>query len=119
MYFDNNGKLVVETNRGMILNDGKVLEVPVEGVFEVRSTTIAKLLAHFSKSTWQGSTWGGWYTSIVTTQEEIQKVLDNEPLSAKYYSELCRKKEEELCSIKDKIREFNSSRKFYERKLEL
>lgn len=37
IYFDANGKLVVETNKGVIRNDGKDLEVPVDGFFEVNS----------------------------------------------------------------------------------
>lgn len=109
IYFDDNGKLVVETNKGVIRNDGKDLEVPVDGVFEVDSSTVAKLLAHFNKSTWKGSTFRGVYNTIITTQEEIQKIIDEEPFNAK-----C-----QLETIKKEIREFNKSRRFYERKFEL
>lgn len=119
IYFDANGRLVVETNKGVIRNDGKDLEVPVDGYFEVDSSTVAKLLAHFNKSTWKGSTWSGFYNSIITTQEEIQKIIDDEPFRAKYHSERATTAECQLEAIKKKIREFNKSRRFYERKFEL
>lgn len=119
LYFDANGKLVVETNKGIIRNDGKDLEVPVDGYFEVDSSTVAKLLAHFNNSTWRGSMWSGFFNTIITTQEEMQKIIDAAPLSAKYYSERATNAECQLKTIKKKIREFNKSRRFYERKFEL
>ena len=119
IYFDANGKLVVETNKGVIRNDGKDLEVLVDGYFEVDSSTVAKLLAHFNKSTWSGSTWSGFYKTIITTQEEIQKIIDDEPLRVKHFSERVTNAERQLEAIKKKIRDFNKSRRFYERKFEL
>lgn len=119
LYFDSNGKLVVETNKGIIRNDGKDLEVPVDGYFEVDSCTVAKLLAHFNESTWKGSSWIGLYTTIITTQEELQKIIDEEPLSAKKFHARARNAECQLEAIEKKIREFNKSRRFYERKFEL
>ena len=119
LYFDSNEKLVVETNKGIIRNDGKDLEVPVDGYFEVDASTTAKLLAHFNESTWKGSSWIGHYTTIITTQEELQKIIDEDHLSAKKCYERACNAECELEAIEKKIREFNKSRRFYERKFEL
>lgn len=119
IYFDGNGKLVVETNKGVIRNDGKDLEVPIDGFFEVDSSTVAKLLAHFNNTTWKGSTWRGVYNTIITTQEEMQKIIEEEPLRVKHYSEQATNAKCQLEAIENKIREFNKSRRFYERKFEL
>ena len=118
VYFDNNDKLVVETDNGIIKDNGKECAVKLDGTFTIDDKNVAKLLAHFGKTTLKCKHWIGFYYSIVTNNDEVREILSKEyenTCSLKKDLIVCR---EELDSIKSQIREFNKSRRFYERKFE-
>lgn len=51
VYFDKDGKLVVEANNGMITDNGNTKEVKLKGQFEIGSTDVGILLAMLGEKT--------------------------------------------------------------------
>ena len=51
VYFDKDGKLVVEANNGIISDNGNTKEVMLEGQFEIGATDVGILLAMLGEET--------------------------------------------------------------------
>lgn len=51
VYFDKDGKLVIEANNGIISDNGNTKEVMLEGQFEISATDVCVLLAVLGEKT--------------------------------------------------------------------
>ena len=123
--FDTNGELVVLTNKGKLDAKGKQ-EVVMEGIFTINARDLAKLLSMVSdvkfkeESYFRGS--DGTLVTFFNPKKDVQDLIAGN----KKLEEVCNgaynladKKELKLHSVLSQIRDFNESRHFWERKLEL
>lgn len=82
VYFDKDGKLVVEANNGIISDNGNTQEVMLEGQFEIDATDVCVLLAILGKKTIRREgreNWGfGFHTlgswEIISRDEAIKQL---------------------------------------------
>lgn len=123
--FETNGELVVLTNKGKLDAKGKQ-EVILDGIFTINARDLAKLLSMVTdvkfkeESYFRGS--DGTLVTFFNPKKDVQDlVAENKKLEKSvneaYY--LADKKELRLHSVLSQIRDFNESRHFWERKLEL
>lgn len=84
VYFDKDGKLVVEANNGMITDNGSTEKVILEGQFEIGATDVGILLAMLRKKTIRRKgreDWAlGFYTHgswEIISRDEAIKQLDS------------------------------------------
>lgn len=123
--FETNGELVVLTNKGKLDAKGKQ-EVILDGIFTINARNLAKLLSMVTdvkfkeESYFRGS--DGTLVTFFNPKKDVQDlVAENKKLEKSvneaYY--LADKKELRLHSVLSQIRDFNESRHFWERKLEL
>ena len=123
--FDTNGELVVLTNKGKLDAKGKQ-EVILDGIFTINARDLSKMLSMVSdvkfkeESYFRGS--DGTLVTFFNPKKDVQDlVAENKKLEKSvneaYY--LADKKELRLHSVLSQIRDFNESRHFWERKLEL
>ena len=123
--FDTNGELVVLTNKGKLDAKGKQ-EVILDGLFSINARDLAKLLSMVSdvkfkeESYFRGS--DGTLVTFFNPKKDVQDLV----AEIKNYEEDCceannlaDKKELRLHRMLLQIRDFNESRHFWERKLEL
>ena len=123
--FETNGELVVLTNKGKLDAKGKQ-EVILDGIFTINARDLAKLLSMVTdvkfkeESYFRGS--DGTLVTFFNPKKDVQdliaenKELDKSVNEAYYLSD---KKELRLHNVLSQIRDFNESRHFWERKLEL
>ena len=64
VYFDKDGKLVIEANNGKITDNGNTEKVKLEGQFEIGATDVGILLAMLGEKTIRSV--GQWIWSIET-----------------------------------------------------
>lgn len=123
--FDTNGELVVLTNKGKLDAKGKQ-EVVMEGIFTINARDLSKLLSAVTdvkfkeESYFRGS--DGSLVTFFNPKKDVQDLIAaNKNLDEKCYEANNRadKKELKLRSVLSQIRDFNESRHFWERKLEL
>lgn len=124
VYFTNENKLVIETNNGKIA-DAQTTTI-LEGDFVILGNDVAKLLATYSEKTlkvcsvWRNGSLGVEY-QLVGVDDFIDIIKKQETDLAGYrekVSELHLAKE--LCSsIKKQLEQFNNTRRFYERKIDI
>lgn len=123
--FETNGELVVLTNKGKLDAKGKQ-EVILDGIFTINARDLAKLLSMVSdvkfkeESYFRGS--DGTLVTFFNPKKDVQDlVAENKELekSVNETYNFADKKELRLHSVLSQIRDFNESRHFWERKLEL
>ena len=123
--FDTNGELVVLTNKGKLDAKGKQ-EVILDGIFTINARDLAKLLSMVSdvkfkeESYFRGS--DGTLVTFFNPKKDVQAVIaDIKEIEKDCYeaNNLADKKELRLRSVLSQICNFNESRHFWERKLEL
>ena len=123
--FDQNGELVVLTNKGKLDAKGKQ-EVVLDGLFTINARDLAKLLSMVSdvklkeESFFRGS--DGTLVTFFNPNKDVQDLIaDNKSLEEDCNEAhiLAEKKELRYHSVLSQIRDFNESRHFWERKFEL
>lgn len=123
--FDTNGELVVLTNKGKLDAKGKQ-EVILDGLFTINARDLAKLLSMVSdvklkeESYFRGS--DGTLVTFFNPKKDVQDLIaELKKYEEDYYkaNNFADKKELRLYSVLSQIRDFNESRHFWERKLEL
>lgn len=83
VYFDKDGKLVVEANNGIISDNGNTKEVMLEGQFEIGATDVCVLLAILGEKTFRRKGRQNWPFGLYTfdsweiiSRDEAIKQLD-------------------------------------------
>lgn len=123
--FDQNGELVVLTNKGKLDAKGKQ-EVVMEGIFTINSRDLAKLLSAVTdvkfkeESYFRGS--DGTLTTFFNPEKDVQDLIAANKNLEEDCNEahiLADKKELRYYNTLSQIREFNRTRHFWERKLVL
>lgn len=123
--FDTNGELVVLTNKGKLDAKGKQ-EIVMDGLFTINARDLAKLLSMVTdvkfkeESYFRGS--GGTLVTFFNPKKDVQELIAENKSLEKDCNEahiLADKKELRYHNTLLQIREFNESRHFWERKLEL
>jgi hypothetical protein len=123
--FDTNGELVVLTNKGKLDAKGKQ-EVILDGLFTINARDLAKLLSMVTdvkfkeESYFRGS--DGTLVTFFNPKKDVQDLIaETKKLDEQYYEMRdIAEKTERLChNFLRQIRDFNESRHFWERKLEL
>lgn len=124
VYFVDDNKLVIETNNGKIA-DSQTTTI-LEGDFVIHANDVAKLLATYSEKTLKiCSVWrkGGFCNEyqFVGVDDFIDIIKKQEAELAKYREGLAELRlVKELCSsIKKQLEQFNNTRRFYERKIDI
>lgn len=124
VYFIDDNKLVIETNNGQIA-DAETTTI-LEGDFVILAHDVAKLLATYSGKTLKvGSVWrnGGLRIDyqFVGADDLIDIIKQQKAELAKYREEVAELRlAKELCSsVKKQLDEFNKTRRFYERKIDV
>lgn len=123
--FDTNGELVVLTNKGKLDAKGKQ-EVILDGIFTINARDLAKLLSMVSDVKFKEESYfrglDGTLVTFFNPKKDVQDLI----AEVKNFEEDCYKannladkKELRLHSVLSQIRDFNESRHFWERKLEL
>lgn len=123
--FDQNGELVVLTNKGKLDAKGNQ-EVVMEGIFTIHARDLAKLLSvvtdvKFKEESYFRRT-DGTLIAFFNPEKDVQDLIaEIKEIEEKCYkaNNLADKKELRLHSVLSQIREFNESRHFWERKLVL
>lgn len=123
--FDQNGELVVLTNKGKLDAKGKQ-EVVMEGIFTINARDLSKLLSMVTdvkfkeESYFRGS--DGTLTTFFNPEKDVQDLIAEIKNLEKDCNEahiLADKKELRYYNTLSQIREFNRTRHFWERKLVL
>lgn len=123
--FDQNGELVVLTNKGKLDAKGKQ-EVVMEGIFTINARDLSKLLSAVSdvkfkeESYFRGS--GGTLVTFFNPEKDVQDLIaDNKNLD-----EICHEATDladgykaKFLNISTQVADFNRTRHFWERKLVL
>lgn len=123
--FDTNGELVVLTNKGKLDAKGKQ-EVILDGLFTINARDLAKLLSmvtdvKFKEESYFRGT-DGTLVKFFNPKKDLQELIAENKSLEKDCNEahiLADKKEIRYHNTLLQIREFNESRHFWERKLEL
>lgn len=123
--FDTNGELVVLTNKGKLDAKGKQ-EVVLDGLFSINARDLAKLLSmvtdvKFKEESYFRGTDGTLVTFFNPKKDVQDLIAENKKNGENCYEahKLADKKELRLHSVLSQIRDFNESRHWWERKLEL
>lgn len=124
VYFVDDNKLVIETNNGKIA-DAETTTI-LEGDFVILAHDVAKLLASYSEKTlkvcsiWRNGGLGIDY-QFVGADDFIDIIKQQEAELAKYREELAELRlAKELCSsVKKQLEQFNKTRRFCERKIDI
>jgi hypothetical protein len=123
--FDTNGELVVLTNKGKLDAKGKQ-EVILDGLFSINARDLAKLLSMVSDVKFKEESYfrglDGTLVTFFNPKKDVQDLIaENKSLEKDCYeaNNLADKKELRYHSVLLQIRDFNESRHFWERKLEL
>lgn len=123
--FDQNGELVVLTNKGKLDAKGKQ-EVVMEGIFTINARDLSKLLSAVTDVKFkEESYFRGQDGSLVTffnPKKDVQDLIaEIKKIEESCYkaNNLADKKESKLRSVLSQIRDFNLTRHFWERKLVL
>ena len=118
VYFNNDNKLCITTDRGEILND--FYKILIQGEFIIQAEDVAKLLQIVNKQNVVCEEYYGlrktWYIADRNMLTEANKSLAEE---VKILNKLLDEKRDKIDSLLSSIQDFNKSRRFYERKLEL
>lgn len=123
--FDNNGELVVLTNKGKLDAKGKQ-EVILDGLFTINARDLAKLLSMVSdvkfkeESYFRGS--DGTLVTFFNPKKDVQDLIASAKKQDEEYIEmrsLAENSERLRHNFLRQIRDFNESRHFWERKFEL
>lgn len=124
VYFVDENKLVIETNNGKIA-DAQTTTI-LDGDFVIAANDVAKLLATYSEKTFKVcSVWrkGGFCNEyqFIGDNDFIDIIKKQEAELAKYREEVAGLRlAKELCSsIKKQLEQFNNTRRFYERKIDI
>lgn len=124
VYFEDGNKLVIETNNGKIA-DAQTTTI-LDGDFVIAANDVAKLLASYSEKTLKVcSVWrkGGFCKEyqFIGVDDFIDIIKKQEAELAKYREEVTNLRlAKELCSsIKKQLEQFNNTRRFYERKIDI
>ena len=123
--FDTNGELVVLTNKGKLDAKGKQ-EVILDGLFSINAHDLAKLLSMVSDVKFKEESYfrglDGTLVTFFNPKKDVQDLIaENKKIEENCYTanKLADKKELRLHSVLSQIRDFNESRHFWERKIEL
>lgn len=124
VYFVDENKLVIETNNGKIA-DAQTTTI-LEGDFVILAHDVAKLLATCSGKTLKVcSAWRNRHLGIeyqfVGVDDFIDIIKTQEAELAKYREEVVelRLVKELYSSVKKQLEQFNNTRRFYERKIDV
>ena len=123
--FDTNGELVVLTNKGKLDAKGKQ-EVVLEGIFTINARDLAKLLSMVSDVKFKEENYfrslDGTLVTFFNPKKDVQDLIAQKEKLENACDEannLADKKELRYQNTLSQIRDFNESRHFWERKLEL
>lgn len=124
VYFVDENKLVIETNNGKIA-DAQTTTI-LEGDFVILAHDVAKLLATYSEKTlkvcsaWRNRRLGIEY-QLVGVDDFIDIIKQQEAELAEYRGKVAELHlTKELCSsVKKQLEQFNNTRRFYERKIDV
>lgn len=123
--FDQNGELLVLTNKGKLDAKGKQ-EVILDGIFTINARDLAKLLSMVSdvkfkeESYFRGS--DGTLVTFFNPKKDVQDLIAEKKEMEKECCEIhdvSAKNRSKYFGLQRQIRDFNESRHFWERKLEL
>lgn len=118
VYFNEDNKLCITTNRGEIVND--FCKIPIRGEFIIQAEDVAKLLHIINKQNIVFDPYNGsyrtWYIATRDVLTEANKSLSEE---IKDLNKTLNDKRDKIDFLLKSIEDFNDSRRFYERKLEL
>ena len=124
VYFVDGNKLVIETNNGKIADAQTT--TTLDGDFVILAHDVAKLLATYSEKTLKVcSVWRNGHLSInhqlVGVDDFIDIIKKQEADLAEYRKKMTELHlAKELCSsIKKQLEQFNDTRRFYERKIDI
>ena len=76
VYFDNDGKLVVEANNGIISDNGNTQEVMLDGQFEIGATDVAILLVILGEKTIRSE--GQWDWNFETYCHDSWEIISRD-----------------------------------------
>lgn len=123
--FDQNGELVVLTNKGKLDAKGNQ-EVVMEGIFTINARDLSKLLSAVSDIKFKEESYfrglDGTLVTFFNPEKDVQDLIAENKELEKACNEahnFADEKELSLHSVLSQIREFNESRHFWERKLVL
>lgn len=123
--FDQNGELVELTNKGKLDAKGKQ-EVILDGLFSINARDLAKLLSMVSDVKFKEESYfrglDGTLVTFFNPKKDVQDLIDaNKKLEKDYdgANNLAQRKRAKYLDVLLQIRDFNESRHFWERKLEL
>lgn len=124
VYFVDENKLVIETNNGKIVDSQTT--TTLEGDFVIHGNDVAKLLATYSGKTlkvcsaWSNRRLGIEY-QLVGVDDFIDIIKQQEAELAEYRGKVAELHlTKELCSsVKKQLEQFNNTRRFYERKIDV
>lgn len=118
VYFNSDNKLCITTNNGEIIND--FCKIPIRGEFIIQADDVAKLLQIVNKQNVVYDGYYGlkktWYIADRNMLTEANKSLAEE---IKDLNKTLNDKRDKIDFLLKSIENFNDSRRFYERKLEL
>lgn len=117
VYFNEDDKLCIITNKGEILND--FCRVPIKGEFTISAEDVAKLLHIVNKQNIVAPYHGFskiWYIATKDFLTEANKSLTEEITSL---NKLLHDKRDKIDFLLKSISDFNASRRFYERQLKI
>lgn len=118
IYFNEDDKLCVITNRGEIVND--FCKIPIKGEFIIQAKDVAKLLSVVNKQNVvfdsYYSNYKTWYIATRDILTEANKSLAEEITSLE---KTLNEKRDKIDFLLKSISDFNDSRRFYERQLKL
>jgi hypothetical protein len=123
--FDTNGELVVLTNKGKLDAKGKQ-EVILDGIFTINARDLAKLLSMVSdvkfkeESYFRGS--DGTLVTFFNPKKDVQDLIaknEEKEKECREIHDVAAKNRIKCFDLQRQIRDFNESRYFWERKLEL
>lgn len=118
IYFNDDNELCVITDKGEILNG--FCKIPIQGIFTIQAEDVAKLLQIINKQNVVGEEYYEsrriWYIVDRNILTEANKSLSEEITDLK---KVLNDKRDKIDFLLKSIEDFNKSRRFYERKLEL
>lgn len=127
IYLDKKNRLVIETNNGKQGINGTTTKV--EGDFTVSAEDVVKLFAFVNKKdvvfpcvkeVERGFTyWYDYKNVIITHDKSVEKAFADVEQALKEKSDKIEEYSDEVSRLRKAIKDFNNSRKWYERKINI
>lgn len=116
VYFDKDGKLVVEANNGIISDNGNTKEVKLEGEFKIGATDVGILLAMLGEKTIRRKGRKDWVFGFYT--HDSWEIISRDD-TIKQLDGIIKDKQVEKARLERLIREHNAKCGIFGKKIEL